>query len=164
MLFILELLVLVFFLFLISLLLIFQFYFNNQVAKEEALLAVKGENLKSFPGFPDFKEAIRETNQELVKVSNFYQGQFLFLPLLEKLSLITPETIYFRRLTIQRPFSETDGCAASVIITGYVQSREDLFLFQKSLREVDGFGNVEVSLQSWMEPSDVDFYLTFEIK
>jgi ABC-type sugar transport system permease subunit len=162
--FILEILILVFFFFLMSLLLIFQVYFNNQIENQEKILSAKEEELKSFSGFSDFKKAIKETNQELVQVRNFYQDQFFFLPLLEKLSEIVPETIYFRRLTIQRSWLDDEEFSANVVIAGYVQSREDLFLFQKSLREIENFDNVKVSLQSWIESSDVDFYLTFEIK
>ena len=43
-------------------------------------------------------------------------------------------------------------------------NREDLFLFQRELKQSEYFTEVDVSLQSWLEPEDVIFYIDIKIK
>ena len=151
---------------LILLLFLFRIYFFSQVNIQKQLLFDKGREFESIPQFQDFKQTIKETNQELMKVKNFYQSQILIAPILEELSGLVPSKVYFTRLFIQRPeiSKEEEGYLFKINIRGYAKNREGLFLFQKALSESSDFKEVDVSLQSWLEPTDVDFSLTLKIK
>lgn len=150
---------------LILFLFLFRIYFFSQINLQKELLFNKEKEL-SIPQFQDFKRTIKETNQELAKVENFYQNQILIAPILKELSGLVPPKVYFTRLFIQKPgiLEEEKDYLFKINIWGYAESREDLFLFQKALSENDDFKEVDVSLQSWLEPTDIDFNLTLEIK
>ncbi|PJA02503.1 hypothetical protein COX73_00435 [bacterium (Candidatus Gribaldobacteria) CG_4_10_14_0_2_um_filter_36_18] len=155
--------------FLISLILflyLFKIYLVSQINFQKDLLFEKEKELKSFSQFQDFKQIVKEINQKLVKVRNFYKNQVSITPISEELSGLVPPTIYFTRFFIQKPGAseEPSDYLFKITIWGYAPSREDLFLFQKALREDDKFKEVNVSLTSWLELSDVDFQLTFKIK
>ena len=151
---------------LILLLFLFRIYFFSQINFQKELLFNKERELKSIPQFQDFKQTIKETNQELAKVKNFYENQILITPILEELSELVPPKVYFTRLFVQKPeiSEEEKDYLFKINIWGYAENREDLFLFQKALSENDDFKEVDVSLQSWLEPTDVDFNLTLKIK
>lgn len=151
---------------LILLLFLFKIYFFSQVNSQKQLLFDKERELKSIPQFQDFRQTIKETNQELVKVKNFYQKQILIAPILESLSKLVPSKIYFTRLFIQKPeiAEEEKDYLFKINVWGYAENRENLFLFRKALSESDDFKEVDVSLQSWLEPTDIDFSLTLKIK
>jgi len=140
---------------LILFLFLFRIYFFSQINSQKEALFDKEKEL-SIPEFQEFKQTIKETNQKLVKVKSFYQNQILITPILKELSELVPPKVYFTRLFIQKPEIFENW--------GYAESRENLFLFQKALRENDDFKEVDVSLQSWLEPTDVDFNLTIEIQ
>jgi len=150
---------------LILFLFLFRIYFFSQINSQKEALFDKEKEL-SIPEFQEFKQTIKETNQELVKVKNFYQNQILITPILKELSELVPPKVYFTRLFIQKPeiFEKEKDYLFKINIWGYAESRENLFLFQKALRENDDFKEVDVSLQSWLEPTDVDFNLTIEIQ
>lgn len=151
---------------LILLLFLFKIYFFSQVNSQKQLLLDKERELKSIPQFQDFEQTIKKANQELVRVKNFYQKQILIAPILEDLSILVPSKVYFTRLFIEKPeiSKEEDDYLFKINVWGYAKNREDLFLFQKALSESDDFKEVDVSLQSWLEPTDVDFSLTIKIK
>jgi Tfp pilus assembly protein PilN len=151
---------------LILLLFLFKIYLFSQINFRKEVLFNKERELKAIPQFQDFKQTSKEANQELVKVKNFYQNQILVIPILETLPKLVPSRVYFTRLSIQKPeISEKEkDYLFKISVWGYAKNREDLFLFQKALRENDKFKDVEVSLQSWLEPIDVDFSLTFKIR
>ncbi len=151
---------------LILLLFLFKIYFSSQINFQKEVLFDKQRNLESISQFQDFKQTVKEANQELVKVKNFYQKQILIAPILEDLSILVPSKVYFTRLFIEKPeiSEEENDYLFKINVWGYAENREDLFLFQKALSESDDFKEVDVSLQSWLEPSDVDFSLTIKIK
>lgn len=151
---------------LILFLFLFKIYFFSQVNSQKELLFDKQRELKSIPQFQDFKQRVKEANQELVKVKNFYRNQILIALILEDLSKLVPSKVYFTRLFIQKPeiAEQEKDYLFKINIWGYAENRENLFLFQKALSENDDFKEVDVSLQSWLEPSDVDFSLTLKIK
>lgn len=151
---------------LILLLFLFKIYFFSQVNSQKQILFDKERELKSIPQFQDFEQTVKEANQELVKIRNFYQNQILIAPILENLSILVPSKVYFTRVFIQKPgiAEEEDDYLFKINIWGYAENRENLFLFRKALSENDDFKEVDVSLQSWLEPTDVDFSLTLKIK
>jgi len=159
----------IFCLFFLACLILFLFllriYFFSQVNFQKETLANKEKEL-SIPQFQDFKQTIKKTNQELAKVENFYQNQILITPILKELSEFVPPKVYFTRLFIQKPeiFEKEKDYLFKINIWGYAENREDLFLFQKALSENNDFKEVDVSLQSWLEPTDVSFNLTLEVK
>ena len=163
---ILGVLSLIFIVFLTFLLSLLKIYLSSQINFQSELLFNKQKELKFSSQFQDFKQTVKETNQKFAKIRTFYRNQVLIVPILESLSDFVPPSIYFTQLSLQRPgvSEEKSDYLVEIIIRGYARSREDLFLFQKALKENDNFKDVKVSLQSWLEPEDVDFYLTFKVR
>jgi len=151
---------------LILLLFLFKIYFFSQVNSQKQILFDKQGELRSIPQFQDFEQTVKEANQELAKVKNFYQNQILIAPILENLSKLVPSKVYFTRVFIQKPglAEEEDDYLFKINIWGYADNSENLFLFRKALSENDDFKEVDVSLQSWLEATDVDFSFTLKIK
>ena len=126
---------------LILFLFLFKIYLFSQINFQKENFLNKERELKSISQFHDFEQTVREANQELLKVKNFYQNQILIVPILENLSRFVPPRIYFTRLFIEKPeiSKEKEDYLFKINIWGYAKNREDLFLFQKALKENDDF-------------------------
>jgi len=152
--------------FLFFLLFSFRFYFSSQIKAQEKIINMKQEEINLSSQFQDFKKEIQETNDKLRKIDSFYENQFLIIPILKNISKLVPSSIYFTQLSTNWPdlSEENSNYLIGLSIQGYAQTREDLFLFQKALKESGYFSEVDISLQSWLEPKDVVFYINIKVK
>ena len=152
--------------FLFFLLFSFKVYFSSQVKAQNRIIISKQEEINLSPQFQDFKREIQETNDKLRNIQNFYKEQILIVPILENISEFVPSSIYFTKFSTNWPdaFEEDPNYLIRLSIQGYARNREDLFLFQKALKQSEYFVKVYVSLQSWLEPEDVNFYIDIKIK
>lgn len=144
----------------------FKIYLSSQVKSQDRVIFDKQEEINLSSQFRDFKQVIQETNNELKNIQDFYQKQILVAPILENISEFVPSSIYFTKLSTNWPdaLEEDSDYLIKLSIQGYAKNREDLFLFQKSLKQSKYFAKVDVSLQSWLEPEDVSFYIDIKIK
>jgi len=152
--------------FLFFLLFSFKIYLSSQVKTREKTIFDKQEEINLSSGFQDFKQTVQETNDELKNIQNFYKEQILIAPILEKISEFVPSSIYLTKFSTNWPdaFEEDPNYLIKLSIQGYAKNREDLFLFQKALKQSGYFAEVNVSLQSWLEPEDVNFYIDIKTK
>lgn len=152
--------------FLFFLLFSFKVYLSSQVKAQEKTIFNKQEEINLSSGFQDFKQTVQEINDELKNIQNFYKKQILIVPILEKISEFVPSSIYFTKFSTNWPdaFEEDPNYLIKLSIQGYAKNREDLFLFQKALKQSEYFEEVNVSLQSWLEPEDVNFYIDIKTK
>jgi len=162
----LMMLFLISFIFLFFLLFSFKVYLSSQVKTQDRIIFGKQKEINSSPEFQDFELAVQEANDELKNLQNFYKKQILITPILEKISEFVPSSIYFTKFSTNWPdvFEEDPNYLIKLSIQGYARNREDLFLFQKALKQSEYFEEVNVSLQSWLEPEDVNFYIDIKIK
>ena len=152
----------VFLLVLIFVLLSLKIYILSQVKYSQDILETKEKSLSSFQ-FQNFKKIIEKTNQDFSKIRNFYDAQIFLTPILEKLSVLAPQTIYFTNLSFKKIFQETE-LLTEIHISGYAKNRQDLFSFKKDLEAEKEFEDVYFSPSSWVKPGDIDFSLSFKFK
>lgn len=152
--------------FLFFLLFSFKIYLSSQVKAQDRIILDKQKEINLSSQFQDFKQVIQEANNELKNIQNFYKEQILITPILEKISELVPSSIYFTKFSTNWPdaFEKDPNYLIKLSIQGYAKNREDLFLFQKALKQSEYFEKVNVSLQSWLEPEDVNFYIDIKIK
>lgn len=162
--------ILIFFLVLIFIVLALKVYILSQAKYSQDILENKEEALRSSQ-FLNFKQTIEETNQNLSKIKNFYHREIALTSILEKLSGLTPPTIYFTNLSFKKIFQEVEDkktgkkeleILAEIHLTGYSETREDLFFFKKDLEKEDKFEDIFFSPFSWVIPSDINFSLSFK--
>lgn len=127
----------------------------NQTGAVEDLVRAKQTEL-SASDFQEFQETIKETNQYIAQVRNFWQSQFLIAPLLENLSFLKPNSIYFNNLSFTKTYPTNQ-----VSISGFAQTRGALFYFKQNLETESSFDGVYFTPTSWVKPTDVDFSLSF---
>ena len=152
--------------FLFLLLFSFKIYFSSQVKAQGKIIFNKQEEINLSSQFQDFKQAIQETNNKLRNIKFFYEQQILIAPILKNVSEFVPSSIYFTKLSTNwlDSFEKDPDYLIKLSIQGYAETREDLFLFQKALKESEYFTEVDVSLQSWLKPENVIFYIDIKIK
>ena len=164
--------ILIFLLVLIFIVLALKIYILSQAKYSQDILENKEETLRSSQ-FLNFKQTIEETSQNLSKIKNFYDREIVLTSILEKLSILTPPTIYFTNLSFRKIFQEVEDketgkkeleILAEIHLTGYAKIREDLFFFKEDLKAEDKFKDVFFSPSSWMKPGDIDFSLSFKFK
>jgi len=154
------------FVFLFFLLFSFKVYFSSQVKAQDRIIFSKQEEINLSSEFQDFKQTVQEANNKLKNIQNFYKKQILIVPILENISDLVPSSIYFTKFSTNWPDSleKDSNYSIKLSIQGYARNREDLFLFQRELKQSEYFTEVDVSLQSWLEPEDVIFYIDIKIK
>lgn len=117
--------------------------------------------------FLHFKDVIKENNKTVTSLQAFYKNQTYMSALLAMVSQIPhPESLYFTSLSLQK---DTVAPVANqpkkvkVIMSGFSKSRDDLLLFQKNIQSIPTIEKVYFTPESWINPVDLKFNLTFEI-
>jgi len=144
-------------LFLISLSLILlsiKFYTQGQVESEKILLSLKEKQFKT-PETEALQKDIVLVNQEISKLSSFYQNQTNLVEILEKLSQIFPPGMYLTSLSYQKAIFQ-------ISLSGYAPTRETLVQFKENLEKE--FKEVNFPPSNWVVPTDINFQTTFKIK
>lgn len=162
--------VLIFFIILILILFCLKFYIALQANSLDNLILEKEKELKSTQ-FQNFKAQVTTINQNLAKIQNLHQEQILLQPILEKLSSLMPEAIYFTDLSLKKNFVEVENPKTSqkekkffaeLRISGFASNRGALFSFKKNLEAESTFEEVYFLPSSWVKPTDINFSLSLK--
>jgi len=152
----------------ISILFPLKIYIVSKTDSLEELVSEKEKSLKSLQ-FENFQETIKKTNQDLSKIQSFWQQQLSIIPIFEKISSLTPQSIYFTAFSFQKKFKEIEEegkkigiIFAEVNISGWAENREDLFYYKQDLEKEKAFKEVNFSPSCWLNPTDINFSLSFE--
>lgn len=160
----------IFLLVLIFMVIALKIYILSQAKYSQDILENKEETLRS-SRFQNFKQTIEGTNQNLSKIKSFYDREIPLTSILEKLSGLTPQTIYFTDLSFRKIFQEVEDkktgkkeleILAEIHLSGYAQTREALFFFKKDLGAEEKFEDVYFSPSSWVIPTDIEFSLSLK--
>jgi|SRR3989344_1844493 len=112
------------------------------------------------PDFLHFKDIIQENNKTVTALRSFYKDQIYMGSILKTVSLIPrPQNVYLTGLSLMR----AENKKVKISISGFSKSREDLLSFQKNIQDVETIENLYFSPESWINPVDLNFNLTFEI-
>lgn len=108
--------------------------------------------------FKEFEEKIADFNQTALELKSFYQNKIYISQIIEKASLLLPPSAYLKRIQIVPSEKE-----AIVSVSGFIQNRESLFEFRKTLQEEKGIKDVVFPSSNWVNAFDIDFSATFNI-
>lgn len=159
--FIMEILFLVF---VLSLGLIFfslKFYLGGKADFEKIILEQKKKEINSEEISAQEKK-IASINEKLSQIATFYQQQDNSTEILERISSTLPESIFLTAFSLLP--SKEDDYNFKVALAGFAENREDLFQFKKSLEQQAAFMDVYFPPSSWVEPRDINFNISFNLK
>lgn len=150
--------------FLISLSLVFlsiKFYILSQVEHQNFLLK-EAEREYNSTIILDLKNNIKDYNDKLVLVGQFYKSQTYFSDALKIISDVAqPEGLRLTGLSLdgKKYFDQIE-----IKISGFSGTRNDLLLYQDNLLRQKRINSVYFLPESWINPSDINFSVTLNFK
>jgi hypothetical protein len=112
------------------------------------------------PDFLNFKDTIQKYNKIVIQLKNFYnQKQYSSQSLKIISDIQRPEGIYLTGLSL----NNDENKKIKVTATGISDSRENLLIYKKNIEENKKIENLYFSPETWINPENINFSLTFEI-
>lgn len=147
----------IFLLILILILSVLGSFISSRAGYFRGLVLEKEEELKATQ-FQGFKKIIEKSNQDLSSIQNLWQEEIFITSFFEKISSLTPSSIYFQSLSFQKTI-QGGTAMADIRISGFAPTRETLFSFRGILEEDKAFQNIYFPPSSWVRPTNIDFSL-----
>lgn len=124
-------------------------YLLTQIDFQRSILKSAEKNINN-PEAQIIIEKIKNSNEKLSKVNNFYEQKHDLEEVLEKLSQTIPENIYLTNLSYSKNSSQ-------IILAGFSPSKDLLAQFRKNLKEKEGFYKIYFPVSSWNEFLNINF-------
>jgi hypothetical protein len=106
------------------------------------------------------KGTIQKYNDALPQVLSFYKKEIYFSDVLNIISEIQKsQGLNFTKISLD---GQNDSRKINIIIAGISADRDSLVDFQKKLQGEQKFKNVSFSPDSWINPTNSNFNVTFE--
>lgn len=106
------------------------------------------------------KDIIKKYNQIMPQMLSFYQKKIYLSDILAAVSEIQkPNGLYFTNISLD---GEKYEDRVKVKISGVSGSRDGLLSFKKNIEERNEIKNVSFSPESWINPENINFNLTFD--
>lgn len=129
-------------------------------ATSQKIIFQQTEKKYQTPDSTNFKNIIQKYNKIVIQLKNFYNQKEYFNQSLKIVSGIQrPEGVYLTGLSLNRD----ENKKIKAIATGVSDSRENLLLFKKNIEENTKIKNSYFSPETWINPENINFSLTFEI-
>lgn len=109
------------------------------------------------PQIQELEEKIKNLNLTFSELNSFYQGQTNLTAVLEKISKTFPARTYLTTLNFNPATSQ-------ISLSGFCPNRETLLEFKKNLEKEEKFEKIYFPPVNWVEPTDINFSVTFNIK
>lgn len=132
------------------------FFFSTLLDSQKKLLTVR-ETDPNVRHLIEIEEKIGQSNQLAKRIGQKQKDLILWLPLLEEMSQITPNGVYLTAFSYQTAQNQ-------ISLTGWADQRENLLLFQDSLKESPSFAEVESPLTNLLKQRDINFNFTLLLK
>jgi hypothetical protein len=112
----------------------------------------------------NLEEKITISNQTLLELNSFYQGQTNLTEILEKISETSPTNVSLVTLDFS-PLATTknEKYAAQISLSGFSPTREILLEFKKNLEKEQTFEEIYFPPSNWVKPTNIDFSVNFKI-
>ncbi len=102
------------------------------------------------------------TNEEISKLDTFYAQQSSAIEILEKISQVVPQGIYFRNIALNTASEE--GYKFVLAINGFSPDRQSLLDLEKNLENNrDFFKTFNFPSSIWTKSEDIEFSLILKI-
>ncbi|MBM3206297.1 MAG: hypothetical protein FJZ43_01615 [Candidatus Staskawiczbacteria bacterium] len=137
-----------------------KFYILQKVDYQKEILK-NAEDRYHTREFSSLLESLRDHNSNILKADIFYKRNKYLSPILKKvLDIDRSSAIVFDSLSLDR--SESD-LKIKVSIYGTSKTRDDLIIFKNNIEKASNVNNVNLPPDSLVKPSNVSFYLSFEV-
>jgi len=152
-------------LFLVSFYLILYSINNFITGKVEIQKILYQQKEKEFenPRIQTLQNNLLSLNQTLTQLESFYRSQFNLSEVLEKISQLLPSEAYFSNLsTSQRQEGKEEKLICS--LSGFSPTRQILLEFKEKLEKEGSFKNIYFPPGNWVQASNIDFTVSFQVK
>lgn len=133
------------------------------VATEANALKITSEQaIKEYqtPNFLNFKNIVQKYNKIILQLENFYEQKLYFSQALKIISSIQrPDGLYLTDISLNKNGDKK----IKVTVAGTSDSRENLLIFKKNIEEDQRIENPYFSPETWTNPQNINFNLSFEI-
>lgn len=137
-----------------------KFYMLKSISYQKAILDDTQKQYQT-PDFISFKSLIEKSNQDVVKTNTFYNKQVFYSNALKNIIGVSrPVGLSFVELVIE-PSDKPN--TLKVTLSGNSDTRDHLLAFKNSLESASNIKEVYFPPDSWIKPTKVDFFITFEI-
>jgi hypothetical protein len=154
--------------------LIFYFYYLGEKERLEIDLKTLKQEIGFLEKSPAVKEKIRVEKELDIFEKNQKDQKSFYSGILEPISEMVPQNIYFKELTISAPkiLSTKESARKEAItqkeklsakINGYAANRTALLELKENLSKADWISNFYFPPSNWINDKNIDFYLTFDI-
>ncbi len=110
--------------------------------------------------FMNFKNIIQKYNSTLVQLDSFYKKEIYFSQALKTITAVPkPAGLDLLNFSLSRDISGK----IKVSVSGFSDTRNDLLVFKTNIEENQKIKNFYFSPDSWINPENANFSLTFEI-
>ncbi len=143
---------------LILVLLSLRTYLRVQVEFQKEILAKNQQEMET-ARIQQLQEQINSFNSDLARLDQFYQKKIYFSEILEKVSKILPQKAYLTDFSLSLSNERT----IKVSLSGFSPDTATLLKFKENLEREPAFQKINFPASNWVEPANIDFFVTFEI-
>jgi Tfp pilus assembly protein PilN len=114
-----------------------------------------GESGQDFAEIQKYEAKFKETNEKTAVYRKIASNHLHWSHLLEKLSMVTPDSVSISGLVTKN---------YSISLSGKAKGRDDLLKFRDNIEKDECFGDINVPLSNYVAKENVDFQIDFKIK
>lgn len=131
-------------------------YLSILVKAQNELIAIEQSNVEIVGQVKQIEEKIKQTNQNLSQIYHLQKDFVCWSPILEELARTVPQGIYLTNFSYQ-------ALTNQVNLNGRAETREQLLIFQQTLKENPQFIELEAPLSNLLKQRDIDFSFSFKL-
>lgn len=137
------------------------YYLLSKIERQKTLVLTSQEELNQSE-FQELKVRTLAINQMLSDICSFQQKEFLFSPVLSEVVALAPPGLYFKRISLRRiePVGQDAQSSGALALSGFSSQRETVFSFKKNLEKDPVFSDIRFSPETWLKPTDIEFYVS----
>ena len=147
--------------FLISVLLIFfsiQVYLGGEIDSEKIAIYQRKKEVDT-TAILSFQQETKALNEKFGQVKSFYEGQVYLTDGLKKVFQKLPPGSFLTSFSFVKDLGQE-----KINLVGFSPTREKLLDFKKNLEADPKFDKVDFPPGNWVSSTNVDFYLSLELK
>lgn len=140
-------------------LLAIKFYILTDTDYQKIILA-QAQQQDRTPDFTSLNNTVKKYNTILAQLDSFYKREIYFNQAIQIITNVpSPKGLYLTNFLLSR---DVKG-VVQVSVSGVSDTRENLLVFQKNIAGTPKIKNPSFSPESWINPKNVNFSLTFSI-
>jgi Tfp pilus assembly protein PilN len=134
------------------------FYLKGEIDSQKSAILERKETVDT-AAVSDLQKTIKDLNRTIGDVAAFYKNQVSPTLILQRVSVKLPQGGYLTNFSLHEELGR-----AKINLSGFINNREELLEFKKSLEAEKTFKAINFPPSNWVLPTNIDFYLSFETK